>query len=85
MNPTTIVPDSLHSGIDNFKGYSIYEDAGAAALVVFRKGSVSGQILWVQAFSANGSASVLVPNIPCEGGLYVQEATGSVTGVAFGD
>jgi len=85
MNPTTITPDSNHSAVDNFKGYSIYEDAGAPALVIFRKAAVGGQIIWVQALAANGSASVLLPNIPAEGGVYVQESTGSVTGVLYGD
>lgn len=85
LHPTTITPGANHAGVDDFRGYSIYEDAGAAALVIFRKGTVSGQILWVQALDANGSASVLLPAMSAEGGVYVQESSGSVTGVLFGD
>lgn len=86
--PVTLTPDSLHSSIKRFKGFSIFEDSASTATVRFYNGSTGGQLLWVLNLAASQSASVIFPKeeqLPCDAGLYVDEATGSVTGVLFGD
>lgn len=83
----TITPDSAHSGVQRLAGFSIREDSGASAHVRLRRHSVSGQIIWELALAANESASIMFPKnetIHCGGdGCYVEEVSGSVTGVLF--
>ena len=84
MVPINITPGSNHAGVTRFGGFSMYEDAGAPALVIFRKAVVGGQILFTVALTANQSVSFLFPQaLSSEGGVYVQESSGSVTGVLY--
>lgn len=86
MVPVDITPDSNHSGVERLGGFSIYEDSGGSALIIFRKASVSGQILAVVPLAANAGATIQfdVP-LTSEGGVYVQESSGSITGVLYED
>lgn len=91
MTTVTITPDSNHATIENLQGFSIYEDTGAAtALVRLRKESASGTIMFHLTFAANESiqADGLGQDqngIAFEGGVYVEEVSGSVTGVLHGE
>ena len=73
-----------HTGVTRFGGFSVYEDASAAAVIIFRKATVSGQILAVLTLAADESATIQfdVP-LSAEGGVYVQESSGSITGVLY--
>ena len=84
MIPVTITPASNHSGVERLGGFSFYEDAGNTALIFLRKGSVSGQIIAAIPLAANGGATIQfdIP-ISSEGGVYVQESSGSITGVLY--
>lgn len=85
MRTFTITPDANHAGIDRIGGFSIEEDAGSTASIVIRKGSVSGQPVFFINLAANETATlVLDKTMPCEGGAYVEEVSGSITGVLFG-
>lgn len=79
-----ITPGSNHSDVTRFSGFSIYEDASTAALIIFRKASVSGQILAMVPLAADEGATIQF-DIPlsAEGGVYVQESSGSITGVLY--
>ena len=83
--PVNITPDSNHSSVTRLAGFSIYEDTGSAtALIIFRKASVSGQILAVVPLIASGGATIQFDDaISAEGGVYVQESSGSITGVLY--
>ena len=84
MVPVTITPGSNHATADRFIGFSIYEDSSGAALIHFRKASVSGQIIASVALSADQSAMIFFPkSVSAEGGVYVQEASGSIAGVLY--
>jgi hypothetical protein len=84
MVPTTITPNSNHSGVTLLKGFNITEDASAAAHVRFRKAAVGGQIIATVKLAADGTAMIIFDEaISSEGGVYVQEVAGSVEGVLF--
>lgn len=79
-----ITPGSNHASVEQLGGFSIEEDSSAAAQVVLRKGSVSGTIFWHLNLTADQSASIMFPRpIATEGGVYVQEVSGSIAGVLF--
>lgn len=84
MNPINITPNSNHADVERLGGFSFYEDASAAALIILRKGSVSGQIIATIPLAADQGATIQFDNpIACEGGVYVQESSGSITGVLY--
>ena len=86
MKPTTITPDSNHAGVDVLWGFSIQEDSSAAAVIELRKAAVDGAVVWYLNLAADESASIVFPKpIPTEGGVYVKEVSGSVTGLLLGD
>ena len=86
LSATTITPDSNHTGVERLRGFSFYEDAGATALVIIREAAVGGQILFTVPLTANAGATLVLPEgIDCEGGTYVQESSGSITGVLLGE
>lgn len=82
-----ITPDSNHSGVPRLAGFSIREDSSAAAHIRLRRnGVVGGDIIWELALAADESASIIFPkneSIHCGAGCYVEEVSGSVTGVLF--
>ena len=75
-----------HSSVEQWDGFSVKEDASAAASIEFRKAVVGGQVLWYLELAADESASIMFPkSISAEGGVYVKEVAGSITGVLFSD
>jgi len=83
MLPVDIAVNTNHATVDNLVGFSIVEDSGASAKVEIRKAAVAGQVLVYLNLSANESATIFFPSVPMEGGTYVKEVSGSVTGVLF--
>ena len=85
MVPQTITGGGAnHSSVTRLGGFSFYEDAGNAALIILRKATVSGQIVATVSLAANESATIQFDTpISCEGGVYVQESSGSITGVLY--
>ena len=82
ISQVDITPGSNHSGVTRLAGFSFYEDGASTALIHLRKGSVSGQILFSIPLTASAGATLMLPeHIVCEDGVYVQEASGSITGV----
>lgn len=76
-----ITPNSLHA-VERVSGFSIAEDAGAAAHVRFRKGSVSGSVVWNVKLASGQSATLDLggESRSFEGGVYVEEVSGSIEG-----
>ena len=86
VQASTITPGSNHSAVVRFAGFSIREDASAAAVIEFRKLSVTGQVLFIVALASGESVSiVLSESMSSEGGVYVKEVSGSIEGVLFQD
>jgi len=86
MAVTAITPGSNHAGVDNLEGFSIQEDAGAAAVIELRKAVVGGQVVIYLNLAANETATIQFGNaLSFEGGCYVKEVSGSVTGVLWGE
>lgn len=86
MNRTqTITPNSNHSGVETLRGFSITEDSGAAgAYIRLRKGAVGGQIVVHLQLSVDQSANIeYLSGLTFEGGCYVEEVSGSVSGVLY--
>ena len=84
MQPTNITPDSNHSGVTRLGGFSLYEDASSAAVIALRKASVSGQVIcYIPLEPGQGATLQFDVPISSEGGVYVQEVSGSITGVLY--
>lgn len=84
MQVQTITPDSNHAGVTRLRGFSFYEDASGTALIIIRKATVSGQILFTIPLTADAGATLVLDDfISAEGGVYVEENSGSITGVLF--
>lgn len=82
--PVNITPNSNHSSVERLGGFSFYEDAGAAALIILRKATVGGQIIATIPLAADeGVTYEFAEGVNAEGGVYVQESTGSITGVLY--
>lgn len=72
------------STVTRFAGFAVREDAGGAAQVNFRHGNVGGQIIWPLDLTANEPAAISFgAHIPLPNGLYIEEVSGSISGVAF--
>jgi len=87
MNVSSITADSNHAGVTQFRGFSVREDAAAAAVIRFRHGSASGDILWELGLAASQSAGIVLSKdarILTPNGVYVEEVSGSIVGVLFG-
>lgn len=85
MIPTDISPGTNHTAVDTLLGFSFYEDASAAALIILRKGAVDGQIIAIIPLAADAGATIFFPKgVSTDGGCYVQESAGSITGVLYG-
>lgn len=88
MKVQNITANTTHATAERFRGFSVRESAGAAAVatVNFRSGSVSGQILWTLELAADESAGIVLPDqLLTSGGVYVQVVAGTITGVLFHD
>ena len=73
-----------HATVVAFQGFSVQEDAGAAAVIEFRQEVVGGLIVWYLNLDANKTGSIMFPTpISTPAGLYVKEVSGSVSGVIF--
>ncbi len=86
LEPVTITGDANHATVERLAGFSLKEDASAAAFIRLRVATVSGQIVWEQSFGAGESRSIVFDKndfVSTPGGVYVQEASGSVEGVLF--
>ena len=86
MRVQAITPDSNHSAVEKLKGFSIQEDAGAAASVILKKAASGGDAIWYLNLAADETASIVFGEdeyLSAEGGVYVDEVSGSVTGVLF--
>lgn len=84
MQPTNITPGSNHSGVTRLGGFSMYEDSTATAVIALRKGSVSGQVIaYIPLTAGQGATLQFDVPISSEGGVYVQEVSGSITGVLY--
>jgi len=79
-----ITPDSNHTGVTDFFGFTIAEDAGATAHIRFRKLVVTGTILASIKLQAGESAMIMFPDeMEASGGVYVQEVSGSIEGSLY--
>lgn len=86
MYATTITPDSNHATVERLWGFSFREDAAAAAVVNIRRASDTGQILFTVPLAASAGATLVLPEpMSVEGGVYVEEVSGSITGVLLRD
>jgi hypothetical protein len=87
---TAITPNSNHTAIDRFSGFTIRESAAIAAVatVRLRKGSVSGLILENIELAANGSLTVTYGKDnwkESSDGVYVEVVAGTSEGTLFND
>ena len=83
---TAITVNTNHAGVRNLSGFSIRETAGAAAVVRFRVGTVSGTILETLSLVANASLGVVYGRgnaKRAEDGVYVQVVSGTIEGSLF--
>jgi len=79
-----VTVDSNHTTPNALAGYSFEEDAGAAAQIELRVAAVGGAILAHVNFAANESVTVMFDSpLPSNGGVYVKEVSGSVTGEIY--
>ncbi len=87
MNVTRINADSNHKGVTLWRGFAIRETASAAAIINFRLGSVTGDILWPLNLSADEAAGIILGQgedaIESSAGVYVEVASGAITGTLF--
>ncbi len=84
--PSTLTPDTNHTNVTRFGGFSVRESAGtpAVAAVNLRHGAVGGQIIVVLELAANESASYVFPGmVSTPDGLYFEAVAGTVSGVAY--
>ncbi len=87
MQPTRIKDDTNHSHIVSWRGFAIRETASAAAVVNFRNGTATGDILWPLNLAADEAAGIILGRsddaIACPDGVYVEVVSGSVVGTLF--
>ena len=82
-----ITVGTTHSNVERCFGFDIYEDTGTAAAVVeLREGSVTGKVVKYLPLAIGESAFVVFDKpiyLAFPGGCWVQEVSGSVTGVLY--
>ena len=86
LNTQVITGAANHTAVQRLAGYSIAEDASAAAHIRLRVGSVSGTILADLWFAADESANMIFPKgivFSTGAGVFVQEVSGSVEGTLY--
>jgi hypothetical protein len=75
VRATTVVANSNHD-VQNLRGWSL----NGTFVVNLRQGAVDGQIL---ATVTNSSHELFGDNIDATGGTYVEQVSGSVSGVLY--
>jgi len=85
VNAVTAVVATSATAVTRFIGFSVFEDAGAAAQwTLSLGGGATNQDLIRLRLAANESATVMFPlPISTPEGVYVTEDSGSITGVLF--
>lgn len=87
MKPTRINVGANHPSIKQWRGFAIRESAGAAAVVNFRSGSATGDILWPLNLAADEAAGIILGSgedaIDSTAGMYVEVVSGTVVGTMF--
>lgn len=86
MIAKAITPGANHAQAKRFAGFSIYEDAAGAALIIFRHGTSGGDILGYSQLVANTSETRVFGEhgyVDTPDGVYVEESSGSITGVLY--
>ena len=80
----TISADSNHTGVTSFCGFGVRETGSAAAVVNFRIGSVTGDIIAPLALAADESATISYGNtVSTPTGVYVQVVSGAIAGSLY--
>ena len=81
----TATPGTVQTVITELYGYSIREDSGAAAVIEFRHGTVTGQIIAFLGLVANESFQFSFEDnaIDLPDGLYIKEVSGSVEAILW--
>jgi len=84
MEAVAATPGTVNDTVTRWKGFSVQEDASAAAVWEFREGTVTGQVLVYLSLTADQSATIFFPeSVSAEDGVYVKEVSGSATGVLY--
>ncbi len=87
MQPTRITAGANHPTIKLWRGFAIRESASGAAVVNFRNGSATGDILWPLNLAADEAAGILLGSgedaIESPGGVYVEVVSGSIVGTLY--
>lgn len=87
MRPTRIAAGSNHPAIAVWRGFAIRESAGAAAVVNFRNGTATGDMLWPLNLAADEAAGILLPSgddaIESPAGVYVEVVSGTIVGTLY--
>ena len=87
MKPTRINDDSNHPAIALWRGFAVRETAAGAAVVNFRSGSATGDILWPLNLAASEAAGIVFDSgddaIESPDGVYVEVVSGSIVGTLF--
>jgi hypothetical protein len=86
MLTKAITPDALHAEVQRCYGFSIQEDASAAAVIELRELSATGQAVTYLNLAADETANFVLPKgvwLEFPGGCWVKEVSGSVTGVLY--
>ena len=84
MKTQAITPDALHTALQRCYGFSIQEDASAAAAIELRELSATGQVGVYLNLAADETASIVLPKgvwWEFPGGCWVKEVSGSGAGV----
>ena len=87
MRSTRITPDVNHPGITLWRGFAVREDAAGTAVINFRLGSVTGDILFPLNLAADEAAAIFFGGdddaIESAAGIFVEEVSGSITGTLY--
>ena len=87
MRPTRINAGSNHPSIALWRGFAIRESAAAAAVINFRNGSATGDILWPLNLAADEAAGILLGKgddaIESPDGVYVEVVSGTIVGTLY--
>jgi len=84
MQPQVVTIAANHSAVERLKGWSFYEDAASTAYIRLRRAAVGGDILAHIKFASGESVQFEYDeDLISDGGVYVEEVSGSVTGVLY--
>ncbi len=87
MRTQTVTPDANHTSVERLYGFSLTEDSSGVATVTFREGAADGTIVIGPVnLAADESALIVLPKAvfwEFPGGCWVNEESGSVSGVLY--